>query len=130
MIHRIHTGEQLKEGGASYTVVGYGGTHNDFTDVRYPTFSDTGSPGDTAKCYMCHVNGSESVLPIGKNVMTNPQGLVNPTPPVTAACTGCHVTQSALAHAQLQTDAKLGESCDVCHSTGADFEATKVHAGH
>ena len=34
----------------------------------------TGGVGDTAKCYMCHVNGSEAVFPIGKNNVTDPQG--------------------------------------------------------
>jgi cytochrome c5 len=36
---------------------------------------------------------------------------------------------SALAHAVAQTDPKFGESCDVCHAAGADFDVTKEHAG-
>ena len=129
MIHKIHTGEKLTEAGATYTVVGFGGSHNDFSEVRYPTMSLTGTVGDTAKCYMCHVNGSEANLPIGKNNVITPQGLMNPTPATTAACTACHVATSATAHASLQTDPKFGESCDVCHATGADFDVTKMHAG-
>ena len=27
-----------------------------------------------------------------------------------------------------QTDPKLGESCDVCHATGADYDVAKMHA--
>jgi len=123
-VHKIHFGENLAAAGATYTVSG-----NDFTEVRFPVMDIKGTPGDTAKCYMCHVNGSESVFPIGLNDVKTPQGLLNPTPATTAACTACHVQQSATAHAMSQTDPKLGESCDVCHSAGAEFDVVKMHAG-
>jgi hypothetical protein len=89
----------------------------------------TGNVQDTTECYLCHVNGSEAVLPIGKNAVTDPQGLLNPAPATTSACTACHLNQSAYAHASANTDPKFGESCDVCHGTGAAFDATQVHAG-
>jgi OmcA/MtrC family decaheme c-type cytochrome len=130
MIHKIHTGENLADFNQTYIIVGYGGSHNDFSDVRYPTMGPTGTTGDTAKCYMCHVNSSESVLPIGKNQVADTQGLLNPAPATTNACTACHLNTSAFAHAVANTDPKFGESCDVCHGTGAEFEATKMHAGH
>jgi OmcA/MtrC family decaheme c-type cytochrome len=130
MIHKIHTGEKMAtEFGTTYTVVGFGGSHNDFTDVRYPAMSNTGATGDTAKCYMCHVNNSEQVFPIGKNNVADTQGLLNPAPATTAACTACHQNKSALAHAAAQTDARFGESCDVCHAAGAEFDVDRVHAG-
>src|SRR5215471_6444412 len=48
MIHKIHTGEHLQtDFNQSYVIVGYGGSHNDFSDVRYPTMNDTGTTGDT-----------------------------------------------------------------------------------
>ena len=123
-IHKIHFGDNLTQFGATYTVSG-----NDFTKVRYPVMDNTGTPGDTAKCYMCHVNNTEAVFPIGLNPVVNPQGLVNPTPPTTAACTACHVKQSDMAHAQAQTDSRFGESCDVCHSANAQFSVLQEHAG-
>ena len=86
MVHKIHFGENLAAAGATYKI----GT-TDFNDVRYPVFSNTGRPGDTTNCYMCHVNGSEAVFPIGLNPVKNPQGLMDPTPATTAACTACHV---------------------------------------
>ena len=46
---------------------------------------------------------------------------MNPAPATTSACTACHLTPSALAHAVSQTDPKFGESCDVCHGAGAAF---------
>ncbi|HKE21570.1 MAG TPA: OmcA/MtrC family decaheme c-type cytochrome [Bryobacteraceae bacterium] len=129
MIHKIHTGEDMSQFNQTYVIVGYGGSHNDFSDVRFPVMGPTGSAADTAKCYMCHVNGSESVLPIGKNLVTDPEGLLNPAPATTSACTACHLDTTTFAHAVSNTDPKFGESCDVCHGTGAEFEATKMHAG-
>src|ERR1051326_7852298 len=52
MIHKIHTGEKMAdEFGTSYTIVGFGGSHNDFTEVRYPVMNVTGGVADTTKCY-------------------------------------------------------------------------------
>jgi hypothetical protein len=129
MIHKIHTGEGLAESGQSFTIVGFGGTHNDFSEVRYPAMTPTGSVGDTAKCYMCHVNNSETIFPIGKNNVTDPQGRISPVAATTSACTGCHLKLSALSHAVSQTDPKFGESCDVCHAQGNGFDVIKEHAG-
>jgi OmcA/MtrC family decaheme c-type cytochrome len=123
-VHKIHFGDNLAAAGGSYNVSG-----TEFNTVRFPVMSDTGAPGDTTKCYVCHVNGSEAVFPIGLNVVKNPQGLLDPTPPTTAACTACHISRSAMAHAQAQTDPKFGESCDVCHSAGAQFDVVQEHAG-
>jgi OmcA/MtrC family decaheme c-type cytochrome len=143
MVHKIHTGTKLEtQFGQDYIIVGNGGSHNDFgatfasvpaaipnTGVRFPAMGPTGAVYDTAECYMCHANGAEAILPIGKNPVTDPQGLLNPSPATTSACTACHLNTSAFAHAVSQTDPKLGESCDVCHGTGAPFSATQVHAG-
>jgi OmcA/MtrC family decaheme c-type cytochrome len=143
MVHKIHTGLNLKKNyNQDYVVVGFGGSHNSFgvafasvpasipnTGVRYPAMGPTGAVQDTAECYVCHVNGSEAVLPIGKNPVSDPQGLLNPAPTTTSACTACHLNQSAYAHASVNTDPKFGESCDICHSAGAAYDATQVHAG-
>jgi OmcA/MtrC family decaheme c-type cytochrome len=123
MIHKIHFGQNMKQFGATYVVSG-----TDFTTIRFSPMDSKGNPGDAAKCYMCHVNGSEENLPIGLNMVTTPQGLMNPTPPTTAACTACHLKISDTAHAATQTVNNV-ESCDVCHGVGAAFAADAVHAG-
>ena len=46
LVHRIHTGATLPPD-RPYVVVGFGGSHNDFSGVLYPAFSPTGSGGDT-----------------------------------------------------------------------------------
>jgi OmcA/MtrC family decaheme c-type cytochrome len=126
MVHRIHTGENLPAN-RPYVVVGFGGSHNDFSDVRYPAMTPTGSAGDTRNCAMCHVNGSQLNLPAGLNPVTDPQGPLNPVQPVTSACTGCHVDIATASHALTNTNV-LGESCAVCHGSGSAYAVDQVHA--
>src|ERR1017187_2737216 len=128
MVHSIHTGEKLAAAGQSFVIVGFGGSHNDFSDVRYPAMLN-GTTGDTANCAMCHVNGSEAVLPVGKNVVTNPAGLLSPAGATTSACTACHFDVPTMAHAVINTDPRFGESCTVCHAAGAAYDVIAVHAG-
>ena len=129
MIHKIHTGENMLEDNRTYVVVGFGGSHNDFSEVRYPAFSPSGSPGDRRNCSMCHVNGSEQLpLQAGLHQVTDPQGLLNPVGARTAACTACHGSIAAASHALVNTSTQLGESCDVCHGSSSDFSVNKVHA--
>jgi OmcA/MtrC family decaheme c-type cytochrome len=118
MIHRIHTGASSK---AEYTVYGYHGSVNDFTEVRFP--------GDRRDCAACHVNGSEQPpLPEGLQNVSDPRGLLNPMGPTTAACTGCHTDMATASHALSNTSDRLGEACSVCHATDADFGVPRVHA--
>ena len=126
LIHRIHTGENLKESGKSYTVIGRNGSVNDFTEVRFPPMSPQGSPGDTRNCARCHVDGSQSTSG-GRNDVLDPQGYINPVKPNSSACIGCHVTAAASSHMLANTTA-IGESCEVCHGSGATFAVDKFHA--
>ena len=67
LVHRIHFGPNAAADGAKnpYIVVGFGGSHNDFSTTLFPPLSPTGSPGDTRNCSLCHTNGSELNLPLG-----------------------------------------------------------------
>lgn len=125
MIHRIHAGAAppTDPGGqlTPFIIWGFGGSQHDFSDVLFP--------GSLNHCDKCHANGSQELpLPDSRIAVTNPRAFINPTPPTTAACTGCHTGKSASAHASLQTSPTLGESCDVCHSPSAAFAVDKVHA--
>jgi OmcA/MtrC family decaheme c-type cytochrome len=126
MVHRIHTGANLPAN-RPYVVVGFGGSHNDFSGVLYAAMDPKGSSGDTRNCAMCHVNGSELNLPAGLNAVTDPQGPINPVQPITSACTGCHVDTATASHALSNTN-QLGESCPVCHSSGSAYAVDQVHA--
>jgi OmcA/MtrC family decaheme c-type cytochrome len=123
MVHSIHFGENLAAAGATYKI----GTA-DFSEVRYPAFSNTGRPGDTTNCQMCHLPGTEAVFPIGLNTVKTPGALMDQAPATTAACGACHVTKSNMAHMAAQTDPKFGESCDVCHGVNGDYSVLKEHA--
>jgi OmcA/MtrC family decaheme c-type cytochrome len=129
MVHKIHTGANLASFNSTYIVVGHGGSLSNFDNVLYPAMGPTGATRDTAQCYMCHTNNSEAVFPIGLNPVTDPQGLLNPAPATTSACTACHLKTSSMAHAVSQTDPRFGESCDVCHAAGTAFDVVQEHAG-
>jgi len=128
LVHRIHDGVNVTaNGGKPYVVVGFGGSHNDFSGVLFPGLSPTGAPLDLQKCSFCHVNGSEQNLPTGLNPVVDPQGFINPVLPVASACSGCHVDVATASHF-LSNSSSLGESCVVCHGTGGAFSVAQEHA--
>ncbi|HTB13467.1 MAG TPA: OmcA/MtrC family decaheme c-type cytochrome [Bryobacteraceae bacterium] len=127
LVHRIHDGVNMAASKRTYVVVGFGGSHNDFSGTLFPAMSPTGAATDLANCSMCHVNSSELNLPIGLNPVTDPQGPINPVQPVASACSGCHVDLPSASHF-LSNTTTLGEACTVCHSSGAAFAVDKVHA--
>jgi OmcA/MtrC family decaheme c-type cytochrome len=112
LIHRIHTGKDLE---APYKV----GT---------TSWADVGYPGVRSNCAGCHVNNSQQLpLRAGLRDIQEPAGPITARKPETNACTSCHASVSALAHAQ-QNTAAVGESCAVCHGPSAEFSVDKVHA--
>jgi hypothetical protein len=76
---------------------------------------------------MCHVNSSETNLPLGLAPTLSPQGRITNPPAITAACTGCHADAASASHFVANTDS-LGESCTVCHSSTGQFSVSSVHA--
>ena len=95
LVHRIHDGVNVTaNGGKPYIVVGFRGSHNDFSDVLFPAMSPTGEATYLKNCSLCHTNGSEQTLPTSLNQVTDPQGWINPTVgPDASACSGCHVSK-------------------------------------
>jgi OmcA/MtrC family decaheme c-type cytochrome len=128
LVHRVHDGVNMLGDGGSYTVVGFGGSHNDFSNTLFPAMTPNGKATDLANCSLCHVKGSEANLPEGLNNVVNPQGYMNPEGATATACSGCHVAKDAAAHFASNTSPYFGESCTVCHQTGAMFAVDKLHA--
>jgi OmcA/MtrC family decaheme c-type cytochrome len=128
LVHRIHDGVNAAADGAKnpYIVVGFGGSHNDFSGILYPALSPSGTATYLQNCSLCHVNASEQNLPIGLNPVVDPQGWINPNQAIASACSGCHVSKAESAHFLANTDS-LGESCTVCHAAGAQFAVDAVH---
>jgi len=118
MIHKIHTGKDLK---TDYTVMGHGSVPVNFNEVGYP--------GDLRVCVSCHVAGTYNLpLPDGLLNQTSPRDYLTQMQPITAACLSCHTTKSAAAHAAIETSPTLGEACEACHGTNAETSVDKVHA--
>jgi len=129
LVHRIHYGINMQAANRSYIVVGFGGSHNDFSSTLFPALSPTGAAADTENCSLCHINSTEQndLTFSGLNAVTDPQGPINPVQPFTSACTGCHVDLPSASHALANTTS-LGESCAVCHASGAAYAVDQVHA--
>jgi OmcA/MtrC family decaheme c-type cytochrome len=130
LVHRIHDGVNVTaNGGKPYIVIGFGGSHNDFSGVLFPALGPTGAATDLANCSLCHVNSTEQadLALTGLNQVTDPQGLLNPIQAFSSACTGCHVDVASVSHTLANTTV-LGESCNVCHGTGAAYSVDQVHA--
>lgn len=126
LIHRLHTGEELTQ---DFTVFGFGGSRNNFNEVRFP--------GDRRDCVQCHVNAAAIDLPVkvpfGQGTVTTLRDYFSPQSPNAAACLGCHDDSNAAAHAYLNTVTFPGatvaaEACAACHSSGKDWDVAKVHA--
>ncbi len=133
LVHRIHDGVNAAAAKNPYVVVGFGGSINDFSGTLFPAMSPSGSATYLQDCALCHVKSSEqNDLTLGNlNQVTDPQGWINPVQAFSGTCGGCHVSKAEASHfvengGSAATDA-LGESCSVCHSSGAQFAVDAVH---
>ena len=110
-IHSIHRGENLAN---PYVL----GTTN-YQEVRFP--------GDLRDCTSCHLAGTYLVENVGaKALVASPGGFTKTTPPISAACQGCHDDLATASHALANTTI-LGESCAACHSANGAFSVDSVH---
>jgi len=110
-IHSIHRGENLAN---PYVL----GTTN-YQEVKFP--------GDLRDCTTCHLSGTYLSENIGaKAMVASPGGFTPTTPPISAACQGCHDDVATASHTLSNTTA-LGESCNVCHGAKGEFSVDRVH---
>jgi len=118
LIHKIHNSANLT---ANYTIYGHGGSVNNFNSILFP--------GNTQDCVKCHAPGTQEIPPPNGVLPTQTaREWINPTTqPMAAACTACHDGKSTSAHALVNTDPVLGESCAVCHSPAGAFPVDTVH---
>ena len=110
-IHSTHRGENLAN---PYIL----GTTN-YQEVRFP--------GDLRDCTACLLAGTYLVENVGaKALVASTGGFTPTTPPISAACQGCHDDIATASHALANTTI-LGESCAACHSAGEEFSVDRVH---
>jgi OmcA/MtrC family decaheme c-type cytochrome len=118
LIHKIHTGSDLT---TDFTVIGHGGSVNNYNDVGYV--------GDRRDCEKCHLPGTYDLpLPDGLINQTTPRDYLTTQGPATAACLSCHTTKAAASHAATMTSPTLGEACEACHGPNAENSVVKAHA--
>jgi OmcA/MtrC family decaheme c-type cytochrome len=110
-IHSIHRGENLAN---PYVL----GTTN-YQEVHFP--------GDLRDCSACHLDSTFRVENVGaKATVVSPGGFTPTTPPISAACQGCHDDVATASHALANTTI-LGESCAACHKAGEPASVDRVH---
>lgn len=120
-----------------------------FKDLVHRLHAAAEYPSPLNHCQKCHT-ASASVLPLPAGVLPSRSevrtcasapadgGLTCPTaslavtpvfePPTAAACTGCHFSVAASAHALLNTTPAGVEACAVCHAAGRTAGVDSVHA--
>ncbi|HEY8518049.1 MAG TPA: OmcA/MtrC family decaheme c-type cytochrome [Candidatus Binatia bacterium] len=133
MIHKIHRGHDLA---MPYVVYGFGPTPpgysvHDFNEVLYP--------GDLRDCATCHVDDSQLIPPFPGTALGTLRTHLDPatgdevvdgrTGPITSACTSCHDSEAAIAHAQNETAPNGAEACPVCHAEGREVAVSVAHEG-
>ena len=112
LVHKIHRGPVLANG----------------FKVGTTDFSNIGFPGDLRDCATCHINSSEQLPLVGDRLQVKDPKAYSPLMgAATAACLSCHDTKASASHA-LTNSSTLGESCDTCHGTQAEFSVSRVHA--
>jgi OmcA/MtrC family decaheme c-type cytochrome len=110
-IHSIHRGSDLAN---PYVL----GTAN-YQSVQFP--------GDLRNCTECHLPGTYLVENVGaKALVTSTGDFTKTTPPISAACQGCHDDVATASHTLANTTV-LGESCNACHAAGMEFSVDRVH---
>jgi OmcA/MtrC family decaheme c-type cytochrome len=136
-IHRVHTGEDGVSPATYWSprsgAITNGGTPADFSHLRFPA--------DRRDCSVCHVADIDleamgdlrpartrdvTVTAVTDTFRTTLA--TQWTPAISSACTGCHDTSSARAHAETMTTASGDESCAACHAAGAEYGIDTVHA--
>ncbi len=90
-------------------------------------YQDVRFPGDLRACTTCHLPGTYMVENVGAKANVATTGSFTPTtPPISAACQGCHDDIGTASHALANTTV-LGESCTACHAAGMEFSVDRVH---
>ncbi len=127
MLHRIHTGR--RKGASSLEAI------QPFVQGSSSTFREGLFPGDLRNCTLCHegksylvesvpagaaanvANETASVLHAKSTTAHSAVEFENATPPIQAACLGCHAAGPTFAHVAAYTSAGV-ERCGPCHEKG------------
>ena len=140
MIHAIHAGAEEEHGFREngIAVYGFGGSVNDFSEVRLPSGIE-----NLKNCERCHT-GNTFEVPLNDNalpttVLTNieddPTDDQNITP-TASVCSSCHDGDVDRSHMEgngavfdyvSATDPPFVETCSVCHGVGKSADLAVAH---
>ncbi len=123
MLHKIHMGEELANA-ETYTLVGFGASAypNNYTSHTYSEVGFPAMPGGTKQCTSCHGDSNSWKAPIERE---HPGQTAAPRVWY-SACTSCHDSDAAAAHADVNTSGGT-ESCAVCHGEDREFSVEVSH---
>ena len=110
-------------------MVGFGGSHNDFSGVLFPVMNGEGDATYLQNCSVCHVNSTEqNDLPLmtSLNQVTDPQGWINPVQ-ATLRLAADVTFPRPRRRTSWPIPTTLGEGCAVCHASGAQFAVDAEH---
>ena len=81
-------------------------------------------PNGSAECVKCH-GTTDVTVPVNRS---HPTAQGKPAQDWTVACTGCHTSASAGAHADTMISPSTGaEACETCHGPGKDLAVQEMH---
>lgn len=81
-------------------------------------------PNGSAECVKCH-GTTDVTVPVNRS---HPTAQGKPAQDWTVACTGCHTSASAGAHADTMISPSTGaEACETCHGPGKDLSVQEMH---
>jgi len=138
MVHAIHAGEMRKENNAADPFNFIRGNPNATGGNGPMVFENVVYPAPIGDCRTCHNAGTYSapsnasyawsaidVKPALGTVTTFNPALTVRQGPSTAACGSCHNSAASKSHFIANTVPVTGESCALCHGTGAPYEMHK-----
>jgi len=100
-------------------LVNYRTVLHEIHEKTFPVF-----PNGSAECGKCHGN-VDVTQPVNR---THPKGQVKPAQDWNVACTGCHTSAAAGAHADTMVSPATGaEACETCHGPKRDLAVDQMH---
>lgn len=117
MIHSLHMGAE-RDTPTEF----FGRAVAQTAEINFPT------AGGQRNCSKCHAPNTNLLpLPTGvlPTIITQAGQIVKTILPTAAACTACHASAQAVAHAEIMTSPSKVETCGVCHGEGRDFAVSK-----
>jgi hypothetical protein len=120
LLHKAHMGKELSKADEYEAIGVFLGTPYPFQamEIGFPA-----QPGGAKDCSTCHGTSDAWKEPAARDH----ESQETPTQVWYTSCNSCHDSDTAVAHANLETDENGVEACAVCHGPGAEFNVEMMH---